>query len=696
MTCLAFRHSRCAFRVLAVLVLWLGSARAADEVFTPAHVAKLRNVSAIAVAPDGQHIAYSLSVPRRPMVDSDGPAWTELHVVDREGRSRPFVTGEVSVSGVSWSPDGRAISFLAKRGEDKHVALYTIPLEGGEARKVLEHGEDLRAFAWSPDGRRLAFLAVESDSDVVKKQREKGFTQQVYEEDWKPVRLWLARPGEEGATPSKVELEGSASELSWSPDGSKLALALAPTPGVDDDYMRRRVHILDAADGRVLGRLDNVGKLGAVSWSPDGQNLALIAAADLNDPAPGRLLIGPASGGPLQDLQPLNRGHITDVVWKDAETVVYLADEGVYCRLGTIRRDRTEAKVLIPKAAEKVFTAIELARDGTALALVGETDRHPSEVFAAELGERVEPRKLTENNPWLAGLRFARQEATSFRARDGLALEGVLIHPLEAGAQERAGAGAQERAPLIVSVHGGPESIERAGWLTNYSKPGQVAAARGFAVFYPNYRGSTGYGVEFSKMGQGDPAGKEFDDLVDAVDYLVTQAQVERARVGITGGSYGGYASAWGATYYSDRFAAAVMFVGISDVAAKTGTTDIPEEEFLVHARRRPWEDWSSFLDRSPIKYVEQAHTPLLILHGKDDPRVHPSQSLELYRFLKIAGKAPVRLVWYPGEGHGNRRAASRYDYHVRMLEWFDHYLKGPGGEPPNRAIDYGLEGGGR
>jgi dipeptidyl aminopeptidase/acylaminoacyl peptidase len=216
-----------------------------------------------------------------------------------------------------------------------------------------------------------------------------------------------------------------------------------------------------------------------------------------------------------------------------------------------------------------------------------------------------------------------------------------------------------------------------------------VGAAEGFAVFYPNYRGSTGRGVEFSKMGQADAAGKEFDDLVDAVNHLVGTGLVDKAKVGITGGSYGGYASAWGATRLTEHFAASVMFVGISDNVSKVGTTDIPNEMYLVHHRKYLWEDFDYFLKRSPIHYVQQSKTPLLILHGKEDPRVHPSQSLELFRHMKTLGKAPVRLVLYPGEGHGNRRAASRLDYNLRMMQWMRHFLQQGGKEAPPYELDY-------
>jgi dipeptidyl aminopeptidase/acylaminoacyl peptidase len=131
------------------------------------------------------------------------------------------------------------------------------------------------------------------------------------------------------------------------------------------------------------------------------------------------------------------------------------------------------------------------------------------------------------------------------------------------------------------------------------------------------------------------------------------------------------------------------MFVGISNKLSKVGTTDIADEEFYVHALHRVWDDWQLFLERSPIYHAGDAKTPLLILHGKDDPRVDPGQSRELYRHLKLRGQAPVRLVLYPGEGHGNRKAAARYDYSLRMLRWFEHYLLGEGGEPPPFEVDY-------
>jgi dipeptidyl aminopeptidase/acylaminoacyl peptidase len=661
---------------LAAVVTLLATVALAADTWTPHHVARLRTVAAVRIAPDGGAIAYTLSVPRRPLVDEDGGPWSELHVVAPDGTARPFITGEVSVGSIEWMPDGKTLSFLARRGKDTTRCLYAMRTDGGEPRRLLAFDTDIASYAWSPDATRVAFLARAAAAKEQRDLEKKGFNQEVYEESVPATRVWIATIGSD-TPPRLLDLTGSASTVAWSPSGNRLAVALAPTPLVDDDLMMRRVHVVDVETGAVVANLGNPGKLGEVAWSPDARHVAMMSGADINDPAAGRLLVAPAEGGALRDLIPDYAGHVGAFAWKDAKTIVFIGDEGVETVLGEVTLDGAR-RTLVP-AGGRILGSVDRAVNG-AMAFVGETARHPREVFLLAPGER-EPRRLTDSNPWIADLRLAAQEVVTFTARDGLALQGVLVRPLD----EKPG----HRYPLILTVHGGPEAHDRNGWVTGYANAGQVGAARGFAVLYPNYRGSTGRGVAFSKLGQRDAAGKEFDDLVDAVDHLVRIGLVDAAKVGITGGSYGGYAAAWGATYYSERFAAAVMFVGISNLGSKVGTTDIPNEEQLVHARNRPWDDWSDTLKRSPINFADRSNTPTLILGGTDDPRVHPSQSLEMYRHLKLRGSAPVRLVRYPGEQHGNRRAASRLDYSVRLLQWMEHYLTGPGGAPPPYELDY-------
>jgi dipeptidyl aminopeptidase/acylaminoacyl peptidase len=650
---------------------------------TPRDVARIQQVTAASASPNGHWIAFLRQVPRDLEQDPDGPAWSELWVYDTDtGRERPFVTGRVDLSQIDWTPDSRHIAFLAKRGDDKHKALYLIPIDGGEARKAIELKSDLATYALAPDAHRVAVVAAEPEPETRKKQKDKGFNQEVFEEDWRYARLWILTLFADTRGSSPLPLEGHVHQVEWRPGHEQLAVSLAPTPAVDDSYVRQRIRIIDARTGDVLVRVDNPGKLRRFRWSPEGRRLVMIAAQDQHDPSPGRLMEVDLQTGSFRDLIPDYAGQVEDCAWVAEDRLLALCSEGVRSVIYDLRWDGPRVhreRRLGPEGP--VFDTISCGGEKPLVALVGSSPVHPAELFLLNAGEAT-ARRVTDGNPWLAERRLARQEVVSWNARDGLELEGILIRPLE---------DAGTPVPLILSVHGGPEAHVRHGWLTSYSLPGQVAAARGMAVFYPNYRGSTGRGVAFSKLGQGDAAGREFDDLIDAVDHLIRIGVADSNRVGVTGGSYGGYATAWCVTRYSERFAAGVMFVGISDKVSKVGTTDIPDEEYLVHALRRPWEQWAFLLERSPIYHAGNCRTPLLILHGKDDPRVHVSQSLEMYRHLKLRSRAPVRLVLYPGEGHGNRRAASRYDYHLRMLGWFEHYLQGPGGNPPSWELSYDL-----
>lgn len=671
---------------LIITLAFGASGHAQDGTFTAHHVAKMKVVTSAVVSPDGTQVAYVLGVPRQIPKEKDGFAWTELHVVDANGTSTPYITGPVNVDSIAWTPDGKAISFLAKRDKDDFRSLYIIPVKGGESRRVLTHGADIQGYSWSPNGKQVAFLATDPTPKERKTAQDQGFSQEIYEEDVPNVRVWTANLDDGIA--QALKLEGSASEVSWHPKDDWLIVALAPRPLVDDSLMFRKIHLVHLKTGQSFN-LNNPGKIGSVAWSPDGKMVALVTGADEHDPMQGRIWVETEAMKGWTDVLPNFLGHVESIAWTGPRTLAYQASEGVWTTLGQLTMEPgPDGKVLVKDkmqlvpAGGPILGNLTASKDGKTLAFVGHSPKHPPEVYLLS-PEAKEPRRLTDSNPWLRTMTLAEQEVVKHKAKDGLELEGILVRPLG----EKKG----QRYPLVMTVHGGPEAHMSNGWVTLYHSLGQVGAARGLAVFYPNYRGSTGRGVEFSMLGQKAAGKKEFDDLVDAVDYLVGTGLVDPKKVGITGGSYGGYATAWGSTFYSDRFAAGVMFVGISDNISKVGTTDIPNEMFLVHHRQWLWDNWDYHLKSSPIYYVEKAKTPLLILHGKNDPRVHPSQSLELYRHLKVRNQAPVRLVLYPGEGHGNRRAASRLDYNLRLLQWMEHYLKGSGGNPPPYEIDYGL-----
>jgi dipeptidyl aminopeptidase/acylaminoacyl peptidase len=224
--------------------------------------------------------------------------------------------------------------------------------------------------------------------------------------------------------------------------------------------------------------------------------------------------------------------------------------------------------------------------------------------------------------------------------------------------------------------HGGPEAADLNGWSGGYSRWGQMLAGRGYVTFYPNYRGSIGRGVTFATADHRDLMGKEFTDMLAGIDHLVKIGLVDPARVGVGGGSYGGYTTGWAATYASDRFKAAVMWMGISNWYSMTGTSDIFFENSTVHWDLVMYDNYPIYWERSPLAHIAKAKTPTLIVHGAADPRVPIGQSQEMYTALKWKG-VPVEFVTYPREGHGVTEAAHQLDFMNRVAGWFDKYLKG-------------------
>ena len=639
-------------------------------------IVQLRTVSDARLSPNAERIAYILSVPREPYVDEDGGPWRELHVVDMQGNSRAYVSGEVSIREAIWSRDGAELYYLAERDDADSVSVYSIPIDGGESRKLYEHPTNVQGIRLSPDGRLLAFRATEEADDTDEALSEKGFRAVVYEEDLRYTRAWLLNL--ESLEADMLELPGQVLQLEWSPDSQRLAAALAPTPLVDDSYVRVSLNVVDALTGALERRIEHTGKLGDFVWSPDSAQLAFVGAADPNDPLAGRVYVASADGEQVADLTPDYPGHVAALAWRDDDTLVYLAARGVWTEFDTLSV-RGESVIAQAREGDPIVRAFHM-RDGLeSVAMIADTPAHPFEVYV--WSPQGGYRRLTHSNPVLEARQLAVQEVVRFAARDGLELEGILVRPMD----ERPG----RRYPLVLAVHGGPESHYSNGWMSGYTFPAQTLAGDGYAIFYPNYRASTGRGVEFSKLDHHDPAGREFDDLVDAKNHLVEIGLADSERVGISGGSYGGYATMWGATALTEHFAAGVAFVGISDLIGSMGTSDIPYELNEVHLRFWPWDDWEFALERSPIYHIDGARTPLLILGGDADPRVDHSQSLSMYRQMKLRTDTPVRLVQYPGEGHGNARAAARLDYSMRMKRWMDHYLKGPGGAPPPHDIGH-------
>ncbi|MFU8811462.1 MAG: prolyl oligopeptidase family serine peptidase [Balneolaceae bacterium] len=652
--------------ILPFLVFVFTAASLNAQGITPYQIATMEAVTSVELSDDGMFAAYTVSVPADPYKENAGNR-TELHILNLQtNESRPYYT-QGGISGVAFRPGHRSVTFVTSQPGDAVRALYELPLGGGEAVKLFAFERSISAYSWHPDGNHIVFSSFDNPETS---SSPLPYTADVFEENLPQRPAYITNVARDGHTPHRIEVEGTVYMMEWSPSGDRIALSVAPSPGVDDSFMAQQVVIVDYRTRQVAAEVNNEGKLGQIVWSPQGDRLALRAGRNIHDPIDGRILIVSASGGTPEKIDLGYEGKYEHIAWTGPNQIHFRASESTASVLGSIRPNGTQKQTLFRSSTHAIGT-FSRADNGT-LAFVASTPQHPNELFVLQNRRNAQPERKTHHNAWLDDVELGRQEVITYTTRDGeFEIDGILIYPV--------GYEAGTAVPLINMIHGGPEAHYSNGWLTNYSMPGQMAAAKGYAVFYPNYRGSTGRGTEFVYSSQADLAGKEFDDIVDGVDALIDRGIADANRIGVTGGSYGGYASAWMSTYYSDRFAAAVMFVGISNNLSKWGTSDIPDELYLVHSRERMWESdekWLDYLKRSPIYWVDRAQTPILIMHGANDTRVHPAQSLELYRHLKVRKpEVPARLVWYPGEGHGNTRAASRYDYTHRMLQWFDTYL---------------------
>jgi dipeptidyl aminopeptidase/acylaminoacyl peptidase len=656
-----------------VALLLLAASSAAQSVqaqLTPDQVTTLQTVTSTALSPDGRRVAYTLSQPRAAEEDTVAGlrSYSELWVVPAAGgEARAVVQRPNSASGPAWSPDGSVLGFV-QRGQ-----VYTVPAAGGEPTALTDIPAGVMSFQWSPDGSSIAFTSRVAEAEGAAERRRRGDDVMVSTEaylQWvtgaqqpRPVRLWV-QPSGGGEATALTPADRYVRDFTWSPDSRTLAVQITESGDADADLMYRRIFAVTTAGGAPQPLVATEGKLGPMSWSPDGSRLAFLGATSLNDPLAQSVFVVTPGGVPL-NLTPDHEGSALWVGWQGARTVRFVAAEGTKSALNTVPVAGGPVTRVFGHGPE-IFGSISFSRDGGTFAIPGSTAQHPNEVHVGTVRER-RLRRVTNHNGWLANVQLGRQETVEWTARDGWRMEGVLIHP--AGAPEGA------RAPLAILPHGGPEGISSDGWSTNALYPAQVLAGAGYAVFLPNYRGSGGRGVEFSKGDHRDLGGREFDDILDGIAHLHAIGAADSARVGISGTSYGGYFSAWAGTKHSERFRLAMPFAGISNWMSFTGTTDIPVEMAVVHWDLWPYEHPLLMWERSPMAHIDNARTPMIIGHGLVDERVHPEQMIQLHQSLRLKG-VPSELVLYPREPHGLLERQHQLDYMRRVVAAFDRYVK--------------------
>ncbi len=656
--------------VVAVILMLLSispaAVQAADPV-SPVDVLNTRTIGQAAISPDGNWVAYTYRTPRSPN-DTPGSAYEELHLLNiKTGKSFPFVTGKVNAGNPGWSPDGTKIAFTTHRGENSKNQVWIIPRDGGEAVQATFSPTPVLEFQWHPNGKQIAYIAASPQTERELELKKKGYDFIYYEENLKHRNIYIQDLDKKGE-PVQITTDKTIWSFAISPDGSAIAVGATDLNLVDQRYMFQKIYILDITSKKMTRLTDNPGKLGNYAWSPDSKRIAYTAALTRADHAVSQAyVVDIATKTPINLTVEKFKGHVTTAYWKDNNTVAYISGEGVWPTLSLVPANGGNRKIIFhSKDTGLVFRSLEFSKDFRHVVFAGSSPDIPGDLYYWQVGKKI--KRLTNLNPWLAERVLGKQEIVRFNARDGQEIEGLLIYPVD----YKKG----ETYPLIVIVHGGPESHYSNGWLTRYAEPGQTLAGKGYLVYYPNYRASTGYGVDFAMAGYEDAAGTEFDDIADGIAYLVNQGMADGNRVGLGGGSYGGYAAGWFGTYYTKLVRAVCMFVGISDLVSKRGTTDIPYEELYVHSGKKLEEMWRQNLERSPIYWAHQSKTAFLIMGGADDPRVHPSQSMELFRRLKMNDHPAARLVQYPGEGHGNRKQPGQIDLIYRILDWYDWYVK--------------------
>ncbi len=320
---------------------------------------------------------------------------------------------------------------------------------------------------------------------------------------------------------------------------------------------------------------------------------------------------------------------------------------------------------------DQMVQGASASRDGSKMAFVMDSPTWPSEVFVQD-ASLPQPKRITTTNAWLSDRALGETRVISWKSRDGRAVEGILLLPV--GYREGA------RVPTLVSAHGGPTGAWTNGFKGSSGGPGQTWAARGWAVLYPNPRGSTGYGEWWMRANTSDWGGGDYRDIMTGTDEVVRLGVADPEKLAFEGWSYGGYMTSWVVSQTS-RFKSAMMGAGLPSLLSMAGTTDIPG--YINTFFGDPQYDGSiinpsirKYLERSAISYSDRVTTPLLILHGGNDERVPIGQPMEFYRALKDRGKT-VELVFYPREGHGLSEYYHQIDRMKREYEWISQHTLG-------------------
>lgn len=656
-------------------------------------VLQVRVAASPVLSPDGTKVLYTVRgwEPASEREKDRLEARTRIWMVPADGSApaRQITYGERGDTQPQWSPDGRFISFVSARGAASgengapKAQVYVMRADGGEGQKLTDAKEGVTSYAWSPDSTRIAYLTMDPRTEDEEGAIKRRDDERVFEGDFRYTHAWVVDVGAGGAggerTSARRLTRGTEYTLSgipsWAPDGKRFVIGAGATPMLRDN--RRDVYIVDVEAATAEKISTNFGNDGAPRWSPDGTTIAWTSepysgppVADGTAPSvitQSRLMLYNVAAKTIRDVS--SPSFDTDAgapQWTaEGNRVVFLAGKRAYTE--AFAYDLTSGRYT-QLSARRTLQASSLSKDGRTIVVAMDAPDAATEIYATD-PRFSEFRKLTDTNPQIRELSLGQTEVVTWKSTDGAEVEGVLLRPV--------GYEAGKRYPMLVVAHGGPSGAyvnnNRLGGLEG----GQVWAGKGWAVFYPNPRGSTNYGEKFLRANINDWGGGDYRDIMSGVDALVARGIADPDRLAHIGWSYGGYMTAWVITQ-TTRFKAAMVGAGLTNMWSMYGTNDIPSALIAYFGGIPNEKTLPLYLAKSAMSHVDTVTTPTLILHGGNDERVPVGQAQELYRALKDRGK-PTELVFYPREGHGIQEYYHQKDRLNRIYDWVAKHTLGEG-----------------
>lgn len=644
----------------------------ADDLFN------IKLVNEPAVSPDGSRVAYTIT-----SLDKEKNRYfSAIWLVDlTSGESNRMTSGAFRDGRPLWSPDGSRIAFVSDRNQDDkgRGQVWTIPADGGEAQRLTSLASPVEDFSWSPDGTRLVCVSKVREGEPTPDTDIRVITTIRYRFDGEGYldnryrQLFLV----DAAGGSAKQLTSGAFDHhgpSWSPTGYEIAFAANLNEGWELDR-RQDIHILRPDTGKIRQVSDGTGSWGQPTWSPDGRTIACIGTRDYMGGAPlTEVFVVPASGGAPRSLtsgfdRPFTDACIADLIsystrgmqWVDNDLLAGVFSDSGSVHLGTVQV--SDDKVTPVTSGRRRVGAINVLPDGS-FVYAGNDAVSPGELFACDADGSNE-RQLTEvNAAWLKSVVVAPSEPFSVTSDDGQDVHGWIIYP--------PGAPDDTAGPALLQIHGGPFGMYGETFMHEF----QMLAAQGYTIIYTNPRGSNGYGNAWANDLPLYWGIKDMPDLMAAVDWAIAQGRVDENRLGVLGGSYGGFMTNW-VVSHTNRFKAAITMRTLSDLYSAFGTDDIMFNAINDLTGADPWVDDSRFWLLSPIAYVDKIETPLLIMHSEEDYRCPMGQAEQLFVSLKVLGRT-TEFVRFPNESHGLSRTGQpkhRIERLGFISDWFGKYL---------------------